>query len=210
MRKVIILFAFFLPAISFAQTYGPNILTGGTATAETEYNATFSADKAVDGNDATRWASTDNTLPEWWKYDLGTSTTKTIEKIRMFVYSDVDGGSPKDFTIQGSNNNIDWTDIATTTAANSNSYQNFEFTNLNAYRYYRINITSDYRATDNFESFWEILGYEDISSTTTSTVTFSTTTDAILGTFFNFLTVGFVIFFMALVAWIIKKFIVKD
>ena len=85
-------------------------------------------------------------LPAWWKYDLGAGVTKTVQKVRIKPYYDADGGALKDFTVQGSNDNSAWTILHTGQHANGLAWENYTFTNSIAYRYYRINVTSNWRA----------------------------------------------------------------
>ncbi len=51
-----------------------NLATGKTATANGSENNDFTAPKAVDGDDSTRWASKQANAPHWIQVDLGQST----------------------------------------------------------------------------------------------------------------------------------------
>ncbi len=91
--------------------YGPDILTGGTASADSETNGATA--NGCDNNEATEWQTNDTDLPHWWKYDLGAGVTKTIRKFRSKIYYALG----KDFTIAGSNNDSDWTTLYSGTRA---------------------------------------------------------------------------------------------
>ena len=55
-------------------TTSDNLATGKTATSDSNETADFSADKAVDGNDSTRWASAKADAPHWVQIDMGEPT----------------------------------------------------------------------------------------------------------------------------------------
>ena len=139
--------------------YGPNFLTGGTASADSVIDASYAASKAVDGDEFTQWYSNITALPHWWQYDLGSNITKTVRKLRFSTYADTSGLNIKDFTLQGSNDGSSW--ITVYTGATSNTTINhvwweFVFNNSAVYRYYRTNVISKYRNNDSTGSFFEI------------------------------------------------------
>lgn len=158
MRKVILCAVLFVvPALAGAQTYGPDVLTGGSTNAETYYNASFVPDYVVDNNTATRWASTNNGLPEWWLYDLATSSNfKSVDKVRIYGFSDVDGGTPAGFVLSGSTDYSTWIGLTTSTVTAWNTWEEFTFDNPNTYRYYKIDINTDTRASDDIATMWEV------------------------------------------------------
>ncbi len=151
-------------------TYGSNVFVDGTPSVSSSYSNFYDASKGVDGDMSTRWSSGSNTLPEYFKYDLGPGLTKKINKISIWPYYDGQGGEIQDFTIQGSNNDSSYDIIYTgLIVTGSNNEQDFVFANSNAYRYYKMEITTNYR-TDGFAGFWEIKAYEgDIIQTPTPT-----------------------------------------
>lgn len=126
--------------------YGSDVCTGGTASASTQANG-YEASKAFDDNLGTGWSSGVNSLPSWIQYDLGSGVTKTVRKLRVQPGGDAIGLGIKDFILQGSNDGSSWTDIYTGLAADSDTWQDFTFSNGTAYRYYRIHITSTYRTS---------------------------------------------------------------
>jgi len=123
---------------SAAYDFSVDVLVSGTESAESEDGA-HTDDKCIDGNTTTYWSSTDVDTAHWWKYDLGAAVTKTVRKLRLKVrYSS--GAFLRDFILQGSNNDSDWTDILDTTFPDDSTegWHDFHFTNTTAYRYYRI------------------------------------------------------------------------
>ncbi|HLP67180.1 MAG TPA: discoidin domain-containing protein [Rhizobium sp.] len=62
-------------------TGGASIFTGGTASAQSEYDGSFLAGNACDGNATTSWSSTygggAGNMASWWQYDLGVGVTKS-------------------------------------------------------------------------------------------------------------------------------------
>lgn len=133
----------FLGAIS---TYGSDILSGGTASGDTNGGAWSNPANVVDNNDGSFGNSTDTIGDHWWKYDLGAGNEKTVAKLRFKPYNNAWGNSVKDFSIQGSNNDADWDTLYTGQHGNNNNYEEFEFANTTAYRYYRIYMTSTWTA----------------------------------------------------------------
>jgi len=137
-------------------TYGSNVLTGGTASASAEYNATYVASKAVDGDaSTTRWATSNGALPGWWRYDLGVGVTKTVQKVGFILNSTE---RTHYFTISGSSNGTAWTMLYSGNGANNTSWQYYTFDNVNAYRYYRIDVFTIYAGS--VASLSEIQMYE--------------------------------------------------
>jgi len=158
MKKYLTLFiVFFFPISAFAV----NLITGGTETC----NSTFAAntcDLTVDANTGTNWV-TNNTLPAVWTYDFGIGNSETINEIELWTE---DGNtSLDDFTIEGSNNNVDWDVLSTESKPEHSTNEVFPYENCTAYRWYRINATSNWRGGDNYTGFSEIEGNNDTPST---------------------------------------------
>lgn len=116
-------------------TYTADLLSGGTASAD---NVAFgAAANACDGA-ADYWSTTDVSYPHWWKYDFGAGVTKRIQRITLHEDATLGGWRMKDFILQGSNDDSDWTNIYTGQHANNTDVQTFSFSNANLYRYYRL------------------------------------------------------------------------
>lgn len=124
--------------------YSADLLTGGTASADSEFGAGYEAAKACDDNAATKWVSTVTAFPHFWKYDFVVSYI--IRQLTIKSPMGTGGIYLKDFTLQGSINNADWTTVYTGQMANNENVQTFTFDNSNSYRYYKINGTSMWNA----------------------------------------------------------------
>src|ERR1019366_9004367 len=129
-----------------SMSYGANVLTGGTASASGDDTVDVPSN-AFDGNLGTRWGdyySVNNIhYPYSLTYDLSAGITKKVNKVR--IYWDIwDSGhiGGKDFTIQGSNDNTNWTTVLTAQATDSAGWQEWTFANPTAYRYYKMVNTS--------------------------------------------------------------------
>lgn len=96
----------------------------GAASASSQINTDNHPRNAVDGSATTSgWLSSSATFPQWWKYDCGNaghtggggSSTIAVAQITIAGSWNVPGASPKDFTLQWSDNNADWTTVLTVT-----------------------------------------------------------------------------------------------
>jgi len=129
-----------------------DIIAGGIATALNYYIPTnLNPAKGCDNNLTTRYCSAHGFPPGWWKYDFGAGIARVVTEFRLFEAS-VDGA--KDFTFQGSNDDISWAVLYTGQFTKGSGWKEFTFPNLNAYRYYKISSTTSW-GSDLF-SFWEI------------------------------------------------------
>ena len=139
--------------------YSLDILTGGVATASSKFqDEGYFANYACDNNEETRWCNFyPGVIPEWWKYDLGNGITKKVTKLRFKSYV---GIGIENFILQGSNDDINWTDIYNGIGDNSGNWEEFIFSNNNNYRYYRIYITSVY--LPDWATIWEIEMMEEV------------------------------------------------
>lgn len=96
-----------------------------------------------------------STTNQWWKYDFGAGNEKVIAAVDyMKAYT-----SPKNFSIQGSNDDTLWQNLYTGVGPDTNDYTLVEFNNTTAYRYYRFYITDCY-ATSGYAGLHEIKMYE--------------------------------------------------
>ncbi|MBZ9934342.1 discoidin domain-containing protein [Mesorhizobium sp. BR1-1-5] len=91
--------------------WGANVATGGTASAS---DASFgAAANAFDGNPATVWRA--NSATATITYDFGSGNAKDIQQVVIKAFPTVPTESPKDFTIQYSDDSSSWTTLATIT-----------------------------------------------------------------------------------------------
>lgn len=122
-----------------------------------------------DHDSGTDWYNYEDGFPYWVTFDFGAGNTKIVTKYRLTA-SGVDviraERAPEDFTLQGSNNNSDWTILDTVTGEISwgvGESREFEIDNSTEYRYYRLNIT-DTESTTNYIQLAEVEMYETIIS----------------------------------------------
>ena len=156
------------PFWAIAETYGSDVITGGTVSCDTQYDGTtYACTNSVDRNESTFWMTTKTANPHWWKYDLGSGVSKSIDKLSIMVRNDGSGAQLKDFTFQGSNDGTSWTTIGTSQAADlATGYQDFTYTNPNSYRYYTATSTGNTwntgeGGTNNvYIALFEVKGYE--------------------------------------------------
>ena len=114
-------------------------LTGGTVSASSIESGTYVATRAVDNNESTDWRPAFG-VPQWIKYDFGAGVSWAIGKVRIKQTSAT--YSINAFKVQGSNNNIDWTDLYSDNYPNSTDWQTYTWEEANEYRYVRIYISS--------------------------------------------------------------------
>ncbi len=153
-------------------TYGSDILSGGTASADSFYDAARNADKACDNNLTSYWQCSAGPppYPHWWKYDLGDGNEKTVQKLRIKPFYTSSNAYIKDFKLQGSNNDSDWDDLLTDQVANANAWDDFTFSNSTAYRYYRIYATNNW-VGNGWISVYEFEMMEKVTTEVTPNVT---------------------------------------
>lgn len=83
---------------------GTNLCIGATASASGNYGSQV-ASLAIDGNPTTYWESSLDGAPSWLKVDLGAEHVARSMVIKSTTHPDE---RPKDFVLQGSNNNSTW------------------------------------------------------------------------------------------------------
>jgi len=110
------------------------------------YYTTYYPWNAFDhSNNLPAWTVRDVSFPEWIKIDLGNGRNITQYTISF----NFDGDSaPKDWLLQGSNNDIDWTTVDTVVGEiDWGSYidgmREYEVDSPGTYRYYRIYVTAN-------------------------------------------------------------------
>ncbi|TCC01595.1 chitosanase [Kribbella soli] len=100
-----------------------------TTSSSTE-DSTLTADRAVDGNTSTRWASAEGSDPQWIRVDLGAGVT--VSKVKLTW----EAAYAKAYRVEISADGSTWTNLTTETAGNGGTD---EWSNLNGQgRYLRI------------------------------------------------------------------------
>ncbi|MFA7209756.1 MAG: hypothetical protein WC120_05795, partial [Parcubacteria group bacterium] len=163
---------------------------GAKAFADKSY-ATNTGDKAFDNiigkhNVGTSWYRYQTPFPGYLGYDFGIGNEKVIIKYTLANVTDRYGTMfPRDWTFEGSNDSTDgltdgaWTVLDTRSGESAAlaEIKSYEFSNSSAYRWYRWNITeSNYGSVNNLQiSEAEMIGLDDVYSTTPKYVTTSDT-----------------------------------
>lgn len=124
--------------------------TGVAAASSVADPTSFPAWKGFDRNDTSRWITAFNNSSGWLSYDFGSGNAKVI------TYYSLSGGlkaepgtshrEPKNWTFEGSNDNIAWTSLHSITNApawTAGEVRTYSTSNTTSYRYYRINISSN-------------------------------------------------------------------
>ena len=113
-----------------------NTPTPYVASASTEQHPAWNG---FDGLVNTEWMAT--TTSGWLKIDLGSN--KIINSITMEQSaSNINNNwNPKNYTIQGSTNDSDWTTLDTITNQPNTASNTQNFVNTTGYRYYKVDIT---------------------------------------------------------------------
>jgi hypothetical protein len=128
--------------------------------------------KAFDGNPAGDnrpfWNVT-ATRPSgghWLKIDFG--STKVIQKIDLKSRNILPSPSAgiKDWILYGSNDDINYTQIASGTHPNTTNIMSYTFTNQTGYRYYRINLLNNYAGSSPNSNLIETMVLYEIQGAT--------------------------------------------
>ena len=115
-------------------------VTAVTASAENPPGET--AAKLKDNDSSTKWLAFSST--GWAAYQLAKPVT--VVKYSLTSANDAAGRDPKDFTLQGSDDGSQWTDLDRRTGQSFGgrfATNTYTFTNTTAYAYYRLNITAN-------------------------------------------------------------------
>lgn len=131
----------------YLETYGTELTTGGTASALGENGPNETAAKAFDDDAGTKWLHFTGSAT-WLKYDLGSGVTKLVTKYALTSANDDDTRDPKDWELQGSNDNSAWTTVDTVTGetfASRGLRKEFvcDTPGTTAYRYWRLYINAN-------------------------------------------------------------------
>jgi len=85
-------------------------------------------------------------LPQWIQYQFTTAVKVVSYSIRPWWIDNYPSRTPKDWTLEGSNDGTNWTTIDTVTGwlpANSADYVEFVVDSPDSYAYYRLNVTAN-------------------------------------------------------------------
>jgi regulation of enolase protein 1 (concanavalin A-like superfamily) len=130
-------------------SYGSDLTSGETASADTEHSGSFVASNAIDDSTSTAWGSEDvKTSTHWWQVEF--ASAELINKIRMLAMVAEPRQTPFDFTLVASNTGSfsgEETELLQITGTDgwvASEWRVFEFINHTSYSYYRIEI-DDYR-----------------------------------------------------------------
>ncbi len=125
---------------------GPNLALNAAATANGSCAANEAASYAVDGNPATKWCSGATNNQYWLQVDLGASRSITQFVLRHAGSGgEVVGYNTRDFTIQLSTDNVNWSTVVTV-AGNTASVTSHSITAATG-RYARVLITNPQTST---------------------------------------------------------------
>jgi hypothetical protein len=122
------------------------------AAASSIFSAAYDAFQAFNRNYATGtyWATAANVVTGWLSIDFGSSII--IDGYTIYG-SDGQARNPRNWTLEGSNNNSTWTVLHTVSGAAaipaSGTYSISSIGNTTGYRYYRVNITLNGGSTAN-------------------------------------------------------------
>lgn len=124
--------------------YGDDITFDKTFSASGEYDEGHNAPMAFDDLSGTYWLPAQGTSPvgQWITVDMGAYNKKTVEKITL--RNRLANVGIKNFDLKGSNDNLNWDTVYSSTATDDTAITSFIFSNSNRYRYYQIYCSSGY------------------------------------------------------------------
>lgn len=121
-----------------------------TATADST-NGSNVASNAVDDSFSTYWEAATSTRPNWLRADC--TTSKIAAGYSLAADPDRDGlASPRSWTLEGSDDGSTWTVLDTRSGETgwaNGERRYYEFSNENAFRYYRVYVTDVNDSPDN-------------------------------------------------------------
>lgn len=103
---------------------------------------------AFDDSAGTQWYTFGQAGEKFITYDFGAGLPRRIERIQITPLL-VTGSlfSVKDWIFYGSNDNSNFTQLATGTHDNDGDLETYDFTNTTYYRYYKLTVTDSYHST---------------------------------------------------------------
>ncbi|MFS2021267.1 discoidin domain-containing protein, partial [Massilia sp. CT11-108] len=117
-----------------------NVATGGTP--NDSANNPGNAKYVFDQNSGSYWFY--KGVMGWLQYDLG--HTETVQRYTVISSTDLVPRDPKDWQFQGSNDGVNWTTLDTQSGqafASRIQQKSYAIASPGAYRWYRLNITSN-------------------------------------------------------------------
>jgi hypothetical protein len=135
--------------------YSDNVVGGGTATASLSTPGGEEPSKAFDGSSSTKFLGLNGSVPEWLKYQFPSSNTYKVTKYAITSANDDDTRDPKDWELQGSNDDSNWTTVDTVsgeTFASRGLRKEFicDSPSSTAFEYYRLYVTANNGATGTY------------------------------------------------------------
>lgn len=116
---------------------GGSFTTSQSSTIDTVRTSAKATDHRLDANNGS--VHTSNSAGEWWKVDFGSGATVTPTRLGI-VGRSFGGLHPRNFKLQGSNDDSTWTDLLTVTADGpaDGTWWSSAVSGASAYRYLRI------------------------------------------------------------------------
>jgi fibronectin type 3 domain-containing protein len=117
---------------------------GGTAT-DSAHSSGGDGPKAFDGNPGSKWFNNAAAPTGWLQYDFGAGNAQVVKRYTISV-ADVANRDPKDWTFLGSQDGTNWTTLDSQSGqifANRTQRNTYPIANTTAYRYYRLNVTTN-------------------------------------------------------------------
>lgn len=99
-----------------------DLCIGATATASSNVNATSDASKAIDGNASTYWETTSAAGDKTFTVEL--PVAKKVRKL-IITATTYQSEMPSNFIFQGSNDNINWTNLKSVTRGTFNNVNSY-------------------------------------------------------------------------------------
>lgn len=128
-----------------------NRATGGTAAASSEPIAGQTGASAFDGSVTTKWLGSFGPASTWLGYQFGGGASYAVSRYAITSADDAPLRDPAAWTLQGSNNGTDWTDLDTRTGqsfAARYTTNTYDIPNTTAYSYYRLLIKANNGSTE--------------------------------------------------------------
>ncbi len=107
------------------------------------FHAWYAFDNKFSGNNEI-WETYGFTSPEWLKVDF--TDSKIINKYKIRPYNLDQSGAPKDWILQGSNDDANWINLDTRSGESTwtaETFNTYTFVNSNSYIYYRLYVTDE-------------------------------------------------------------------